>query len=66
MVGWCSGCISGLVAATPASGFITPWGSIVLGVVTGIVSNYATKGANLPSLSSPPSLSPFHPPPKTP
>lgn len=43
MVGWCSGCISGLVAATPASGFITPWASIVLGVVTGATCNYATK-----------------------
>ncbi|KAL1961845.1 hypothetical protein VTN77DRAFT_1014 [Rasamsonia byssochlamydoides] len=43
MVGWCSGTISGLVAATPASGFITPWGSVVLGVVTGVVCNYATK-----------------------
>ncbi|KAM3079853.1 low affinity high capacity ammonium permease [Clarireedia jacksonii] len=43
MVGWCSGCISGLVAATPASGFITPWASIILGVVTGFVSNYSTK-----------------------
>lgn len=44
MVGWCSGAISGLVAATPASGYITPWGSIVLGIVTGVVCNYATKG----------------------
>lgn len=43
MVGWCSGTISGLVAATPASGFITPWGSIVLGVVTGVVCNFSTK-----------------------
>lgn len=43
MVGWCSGTISGLVAATPASGFITPWASVVLGIVTGIVCNYATK-----------------------
>jgi len=43
MVGWCSGCISGLVAATPASGFIPPWGSVVLGIVTGIVCNFATK-----------------------
>jgi Amt family ammonium transporter len=43
MVGWCSGCISGLVAATPASGFITPWGSVVLGIVTGVVCNFATK-----------------------
>lgn len=44
MVGWCSGTISGLVAATPASGFITPWGSVVLGIVTGIVANFGTKG----------------------
>ena len=43
MVGWCSGAISGLVAATPASGYCTPWGSIILGVVTGVTCNYATK-----------------------
>ncbi|KAJ9305639.1 hypothetical protein DTO217A2_4868 [Paecilomyces variotii] len=43
MVGWCSGTISGLVAATPASGFIPPWASVILGIVTGIVCNYATK-----------------------
>lgn len=43
MVGWCSGAISGLVAATPASGYIPPWASIILGVVTGAVCNYATK-----------------------
>jgi len=43
MVGWCSGAISGLVAATPASGFCTSWGSIVLGVVAGSVCNYSTK-----------------------
>ena len=39
----CSGCISGLVAATPASGFIPPWASVILGVVVGFVSNYSTK-----------------------
>jgi len=43
MVGLCSGIISGLVAATPASGFLMPHGSILLGVVTGAVCNYATK-----------------------
>lgn len=43
MVGWCSGTISGLVAATPASGFITPWGSVVLGVTTGVIANFSTK-----------------------
>ncbi|MCJ1399240.1 hypothetical protein MMC11_002442 [Xylographa trunciseda] len=43
MVGWCSGAISGLVAATPASGFITPWGAVILGICTGAICNYATK-----------------------
>lgn len=39
----CSGAISGLVAATPASGFIPPWASIILGVTVGYVSNFSTK-----------------------
>lgn len=39
----CSGCISGLVAATPASGFIPPWASIILGVTVGTISNFSTK-----------------------
>jgi ammonium transporter, Amt family len=43
LVGWCSGTISGLVAATPASGIITPWASIALGVVSGVLCNYSTK-----------------------
>lgn len=43
MVGWCSGTISGLVAATPASGFIDPWASIILGVVAGVCCNFSTK-----------------------
>ena len=43
MVGWCSGAISGLVAATPASGFIPPWASVILGIVVGITANFATK-----------------------
>lgn len=43
MVGWCSGTISGLVAATPASGFITTWGSVVLGITTAVICNYGTK-----------------------
>lgn len=43
MVGFCSGTIAGLVAATPSSGYITLWGSVVTGAVVGAVSNYATK-----------------------
>lgn len=44
MVGWCSGAISGLVAATPASGFIPLWASVILGVAAGAIANFATKG----------------------
>lgn len=42
-VALCSGCISGLVAATPASGCITLYGSVVLGITAGVVCNFATK-----------------------
>ncbi|KIO33577.1 hypothetical protein M407DRAFT_186135 [Tulasnella calospora MUT 4182] len=43
MVGFCSGTIAGLVAATPSSGMIPPWASVILGIVSGICCNYATK-----------------------
>ena len=42
-VGLCSGTIAGLVAATPSSGYIPIWASIVLGIVSGAVCNYSTK-----------------------
>ncbi|KAJ3490157.1 hypothetical protein NLI96_g1621 [Meripilus lineatus] len=42
-VGFCSGTIAGLVAATPASGYIPLWASVILGIVVGAVSNYSTK-----------------------
>jgi ammonium transporter, Amt family len=50
MVGWCSGAIVGLVAATPASGFITPWASVVLGIVAATICNFATKSKIPPQL----------------
>lgn len=43
MVAVCSGCISGLVAATPSSGMIPLWASVILGVVAGVVCNFLTK-----------------------
>lgn len=43
MVGICSGTISGLVAATPASGIIPLWASVILGICAGIICNFATK-----------------------
>lgn len=43
MVGFCSGTIGGLVAATPSSGYIHPWGSVVTGILAGALCNFATK-----------------------
>lgn len=42
-VGLCSGIICGLVAATPSSGCITLYGSLIQGIVAGIICNFATK-----------------------
>jgi len=42
-VGFCSGAISGLVAITPASGFVGSPASVVFGVMAGTVCNFATK-----------------------
>ncbi|OJJ63497.1 hypothetical protein ASPSYDRAFT_139340 [Aspergillus sydowii CBS 593.65] len=42
-VGFCSGVISGLVAITPGSGFVTPWAAFIFGVVGAASCNYATK-----------------------
>jgi len=42
-VGWCSGAIAGLVAITPASGYVPPWSAVIFGVVGAICCHYATK-----------------------
>ncbi|KAJ1677301.1 hypothetical protein EV182_006454, partial [Spiromyces aspiralis] len=38
---FCSGVVSGLVAITPAAGFVSPWAAIVFGVVSGVVCHFA-------------------------
>lgn len=43
MVAVCSGIVSGLVAATPCSGVIPLWGSIVLGIISGVTCNMSTQ-----------------------
>ncbi|KAI0139466.1 ammonium transporter [Hypoxylon sp. NC0597] len=43
VVGFCSGAIAGLVAITPAAGFVTPWAAVVFGIVGSIGCNFATK-----------------------
>ncbi|KAK0720222.1 ammonium transporter AmtB-like domain-containing protein [Lasiosphaeris hirsuta] len=42
-VGFCSGVIAGLVAITPAAGYVPPWSAVIFGIVGGIVCNFATK-----------------------
>ena len=42
-VGFCSGVIAGLVAITPAAGYVPPWSAVIFGVVGGIGCNFATK-----------------------
>lgn len=42
-VGFCSGVLSGLVAITPASGFVPPWASFIFGLVGAASCNFATK-----------------------
>jgi ammonium transporter len=36
-LGLASGIVAGLVAVTPASGFVLPWGGLVIGLVAGVV-----------------------------
>jgi Amt family ammonium transporter len=44
MLGAASGAIAGLVAITPACGFIGPMGSIILGLIAGVVCFWAVTG----------------------
>ena len=44
MLGAASGAVGGLVAVTPAAGFVGPMGSIVLGVVAGFVGLWGVGG----------------------
>ena len=36
-LGLASGIVAGLVAVTPASGFVLPWGGLVIGLIAGVV-----------------------------
>jgi len=44
MLGAASGAVAGLVAITPACGFIGPMGAIILGIVAGVVCFWAVTG----------------------
>jgi ammonium transporter len=42
-LGLASGIVAGLVAVTPASGFVLPWGGALIGVAAGIVCYFAVQ-----------------------
>lgn len=42
----CSGIVAGLVAITPASGFVAPWAGAVIGITSGILVNLASRCKN--------------------
>ena len=44
MLGAASGAVAGLVAVTPAAGFVGPMGSIVIGLISGIVCLWGVSG----------------------
>jgi len=44
VVGICSGAVAGLVAITPASGFVGPAGSLCIGAAAGVVCYWGTTG----------------------
>jgi Amt family ammonium transporter len=41
VLGFCSGAVAGLVVITPACGYVTPTGAVVIGVAAGIVPFFA-------------------------
>ena len=41
VLGFCSGIVAGLVVVTPAAGFITPNGAMIIGILAGAVPFYA-------------------------
>jgi Amt family ammonium transporter len=41
VLGMCSGAVAGLATITPASGFVTPTGAVVIGVIAGVATFFA-------------------------
>jgi ammonium transporter, Amt family len=44
VIGICSGAVAGLVAITPASGFVGPAGALAIGATAGVVCYWGTTG----------------------
>jgi Amt family ammonium transporter len=41
VLGFCSGVVAGLVVITPAAGFVSPTGAVIIGVLAGVVPYFA-------------------------
>eukprot|EP01103_Thecamoeba_quadrilineata_P014971 TRINITY_DN4597_c0_g1_i1.p1 TRINITY_DN4597_c0_g1~~TRINITY_DN4597_c0_g1_i1.p1 ORF type:complete len:332 (+),score=38.68 TRINITY_DN4597_c0_g1_i1:134-1129(+) len=39
--GFCNGVVAGLVCITPASGFVSPWASVIFGAFAGVICHFA-------------------------
>ncbi|WP_079419123.1 ammonium transporter [Thiomonas intermedia] len=44
LLGICSGAVAGLVAITPASGFVDPMGAVAVGLISGVVCYWGATG----------------------
>jgi Amt family ammonium transporter len=44
VLGICSGAVAGLVAITPASGFVDPRGALIIGIAAGVLCYWGTTG----------------------
>ena len=42
VVGFCSGVVAGLVAITPASGYVAPWAAVLIGISAGMCTSFNT------------------------
>ncbi len=45
-LGFCSGAVAGLVAITPACGFVTPMGALIIGIVVSVICFFTIKIKN--------------------
>lgn len=52
-VGFCSGVVSGLVAITPASGYVPAWAAIIFGICAGAYIPPTTTGLSQAGLLMP-------------
>ncbi|MEM0202755.1 MAG: ammonium transporter [Archaeoglobaceae archaeon] len=41
LLGAATGCVAGLVAITPAAGFVEPWSAVIIGLVAGVLCYFA-------------------------